>query len=1303
MADSTLLYDADTGEYFRPEDLDPSQYEVVGDTPQQEQDSPGFFDYAKAATVGPLAQIGKSTAGLIRAGEDYLGIENGWGAETVGMANNLLQDLKTNIGADPGSTSEMVFDVGTQAVPAIGSLGLAPMAGASALTAALGTQALDNFGKRYSDFRDQGAEPLAATGGAATDTAINSAFNLLDVPRMFKGTSLPRKILESAGINLATAVPQTAASLLVENQTTGRTFTPEEYQSATGNALKASLLQAPLMGAAGHFATNRLGAQADVASKVQSEDMMSKMATLAQEAPALPPGEAKIYGDEFIANDPTLAQQQASQAMDATIPPKAPFQEPPAILSPGQVKAKDPLLDIEVTPETGIVLETSGARTPEFDAEQRRTLMEVQHGALGQAPELDITKSPPSEVIAPFTSKGSVKKSLTPEENKVVQGILTQQQKNTDLAQQQAREEFPKSPVLEVDKTNLDKGQVREEVRKRTARERQRGAFRPFALFTKDVEADIDAAAEKAVRPGKVVNKRNSDASRFFRGEIDVPLTDITIDNVPTRQAAALYRQKFTFPRTLAQKFPEFSPFVDTMSAKLRNEHKVAQGVFTELTPYYSLTPKSQGRVNDALIAHMELSDKGVVFDGNDANLAKLGLIPEEIQAYKSVRNGLDLAWKTAEQAALVRASGIQNPEEKLNTMMAIRESFSDMKRKNYIPRSRFGEYYTKAILPDGKPYFAMFESRAQQKADAQKLASQGVDVEAGVLDRATTRGLDIPPDLLAQFSKFDPQAKDFVSRGFSQHFEQAKGVQGFSKDIGRNIADYVSSLARWSAKQVAQPEIDAAFSNLTPNTDLYNYAQRYVAYNFGNDPELAGVKSFLANYYLGTNVKSAALNLTQTITMTAPIVSKYVGVTNTTQLMARSYKTATDFLLDPVRFTEKNPTLGRLMDRAVLEGGIAAQAHRELSGRAQGNSGKSISDITMLPFDLGEKFNRASTFAAGLEIALKKGLSEEAAYKFADTLVLETQGDYSKANRPEIARGRLAPLFTFRLFAGNWLRLLRNQLEPGSYKAAAGMLASMTTLAGATGLPLIKYLIQGMEANGENPKEEARKIVGNGKFGDAVLYGAPAAVGINMSGSVGMSELTPDFEQGPLAALAKTTFGVMADLPMRAAKARWLFNEMDQPGRALETLMPEGVKNLMKAKRFREEGMRTPKNVPLTDPFGWYDTALTAMGFNTTTATKANEKSNIQEVAKNQSKKNDNINFKIALAKYNGDIEREMELRDSVKAKNSASYDYQQVKVNEAQVKKYLDSMKGSGVDTSAPKKVRKKLEEIDQLFQEN
>lgn len=827
-------------------------------------------------------------------------------------------------------------------------------------------------------------------------------------------------------------------------------------------------------------------------------------------------------------------------------------------------------------------------------------------------------------------------------------------------------------------------------------------------LFSKDGIEQV--AKDNNINEGNITRKEWADSERFLGGEVDLPLGK-KIDTSLIRAVASAYRHAVIFPKTLAEKVPLFRGFFDAASNQEKNKYTISRGINEKLKPYWELSDRS--KVNAALIKHRLMTKEGRTFQATPENLAKIGLSPDEANAYQAVRDGMDTALDTARQAAMSRARQIEDPNERLQYLQKVNDSFDSLRAENYVPFSRFGQYTVEVRGPDGEvQHFSMHESKRDQMAAAKRLKLAGNDVTIGKMPVSDIEAYNyMPPELVVKLGNLDFGARSGdAPQGFPKHFERAALVDGFEHNLDRAISDYVTSLSRWSAKQIAAPEYDAAFKRLDPAKDveLLKYARKYVDYQTKVTPEAAKVRQYLANYYLGLNVKSAALNLTQTLTTTGPELTKYVGFGKAPAVLLRAHKLAASYLTSPDSFMKANPELGVAIKQAVYDGTISEQVYRELSGRSRGGSGKSITDFTMALFDSAERYNRLVTMIAGMDAANRQGLKGSDAFKFAEKFVSDTQFDYTKANRPQIARGRKAALFTFRLFAGNWLRLTRNNMTAKDWPTAVALLGSMGALGGATAMPFAKWVISALESNGEDPKRRARELIGNKAIADSLMYGLPYSLaGVNLSGAVGMGELAPDLEQGVLPAAGRFTFGVLADQAQRVGKAKYFLSELDRPDRAVEAVLPEFARQAARGVRVAREGLRTPKREPmLFDKKGKprdataYEIGAYGLGFTPSGFADAYERQHSVDLERQAASDNDNINFKIAQARYLKDRKLEASLRKDIAARNKELPASRRIRVNETSIKGFMSRMKGEDREKSIPKKAREEVRKIEKNF---
>lgn len=1088
---------------------------------------------------------------------------------------------------------------------------------------------------------------------------------------------------------------------------------------------------------------------------VYGDDFTARDTTIAERMglgqKALPPGEGGpqrllpgadyIIGDDFTARDVSPEQQLMSEAFRNVDPAQGDYvteADLPILNAPK--KGEDLILpDFEVPEVKGVQLETSSARTPEEQIVAESIRNEIQQS---QRPPLFDANGEPivqklgsGEIVQPFTKQGTIRQSLSPEEKEVADYIVRPKVKITQSPEQQAAE-FPdvKAQAQKVADSN---SRAAEEARGQKILSRQskikrkgkylsdRGSWswKPTSSQEVFTPEGIDAISKEMPK----INERDfSPGERKLKGIVDVPFF-----GRDKYAAVKNFNQFFMDPETTAKHDPAHRIAVNAALNETRNVHKVAEAVTEFFHDYGQLSKQDQDRAVAMLRGIAKSTREGKPVNVTYENLIKAGATPEVAKAAVGIRQGFDTALKTAEEAAILRKSmEIRNAAEiasdpkakqallvslpkEINT---IRKTFAEIKQENYMPESRFGEYFTETTLPDGTPYFALHESKRAMEKDVFKLSKLGVkEINKGLLGLADSSIPNLPPDLAFKFSGLDPESRNNL-QGFAKHFEKSKHVAGYSEDFDRTAADYITSLARWSAKQIAAPEYQKSFQHLeerlksqgidTKDSELYRSLQRYVDYQKNPPPEYQKLRGFLAQFYLGMNTKSFLSQMTQTLTTTMPNLYKHVGFMRAPKVMGRAYDLAIEHILNPERFATKHPELAAHIKTALTDGSISEQVYRQMQDKAIGGKldrylgGKKLSDVTMWAFNKGEQFNRLSTLIAGLDVAQRKGMAGDNALNFAEQFVRDTQFDYSRATRPEFARGRKALLSTFRLFPYKWLKLLKSNFhEENGWKSAAGMIGHMVALAGVRGLPLAGIIISALQTAGQDPIKKGREVLGSGWVGDTALNGLPmSTLGVDMKGSIGLGELAPDVEKGALAAGGRFLMGVAADPLQRwFGKAPW-FHSIGNDWRAIESTLPEAARYVMRGIRVNREGLRNPQGAPLTtggvpldeNNVTLLETLLYSVGLPPARFSKAYEEEHTKEVQMEKDRFNDAINLKIARAKYNLDREAEQELRQSARERG--------ITINKGQVTKYLNGMRGK--EGKIPRKSKLTVRGISEIY---
>ena len=763
------------------------------------------------------------------------------------------------------------------------------------------------------------------------------------------------------------------------------------------------------------------------------------------------------------------------------------------------------------------------------------------------------------------------------------------------------------------------------------------------------------------------------------------------------------FKQFISFPHTIAKRFPKTKVFQERTYQQIEQFENTIGDLKASLDPYIKNHDK---KVDQALIEGY-VSPNPKLF--SDQELKARGLSPEEIQAYRSVAPTMKAAAKVLEQHLLNIGKDPQGVQ-----------SFMADFQESYIPLSRFGNYYVSVKDAEGKGITTpTFDNVGQARKAVVDLRRQYPDakITMGNVKRLAPEAYEgMPLNVLAFLSQFDENLSanfaSVIGKGFPGHLLQVKKTPGFETNLKKSISDYVLSLARYVSINEYQRDItnmlDYEKSGIVDpkrEAGLWGYWKRYSDYIVSNPKEFGKFRQFFYYYYLGANIKSALLNATQLLTTTYPMLSKYAKQPE--MLMAKAFKLAT---YTEKRLMEIDPELGYAVQSAIHKGTISEQNINELRGLQQGKSASKIGNALSFLFSSAEKYNRKvsfiAMFLAAREGYLKKGQPQSHAemQKMAEDFVKETQYDYRKVDRPELARGWRAPLFTFRMFSGNYLSMLKGLMVEKEFAALARSLGVMLILGGVSAIPGWKELEKALELMGYDPKKSFREYMGK-EQGELALHGLPYKTGGNISGALGTIELLPgDIQQGVTAGIANLVLGVPTDIPKRFDRARQYLFKLNSPYRAVEAVMPEFVRNPMVAIRWiREEGIRSPKYEKLGTATN-KDIFFKAIGIQPSNLTNIYEQKHSLLVIKNRATKNaEEYNFRLARAIYNGDADDYENTRaEIIKHNQNARSELDYIIPDKTSVKLQIDGMVNSRVKDikRMPKRGRSAARELEEVY---
>lgn len=493
-----------------------------------------------------------------------------------------------------------------------------------------------------------------------------------------------------------------------------------------------------------------------------------------------------------------------------------------------------------------------------------------------------------------------------------------------------------------------------------------------------------------------------------------------------------------------------------------------------------------------------------------------------------------------------------------LNNMVVDRAATAkDLQDAGYAPLSRFGRYTLDVVDRDGsRQYFGMYETMKDANLAKIQMAQAfpGAVITQGTMSQQSFKLFaGITPETLEIFKDMvvGKEADAATRKVFDEYLKltknnhsalkrliQRKGIEGYSQDVGRVVANFIYSNARQGAAGLNAGTMDRAINDIPKEQgELKDLAMGLRSYIRDPQEEGQAVRGMLFAQYLGGSLASAVVNMTQPFAVTLPWLSQFGGIRAASGQMARALKDM------GTRGMKYETDLAHALKSAEDDGVVSPQEVHQLMAQARGAGGLRSGDGTRAgdaraaagnawerakvawgqPFALAEQFNRRSTFIAAFRIAKAQGMPDPGA--FARKAVLETQFVYSKANKPQWARGAVGgTLFTFRTYSVSYLELMQRMWKQGGpegKRAVGWALAMLLLMGGAGGVPFMEDaedLIDGVgQMMGYNlsskqwRKEALAGIVGKelAEFMEQGISGLPGAP-IDVSGRLGMGNLLP-------------------------------------------------------------------------------------------------------------------------------------------------------------------------------------------------
>lgn len=629
-----------------------------------------------------------------------------------------------------------------------------------------------------------------------------------------------------------------------------------------------------------------------------------------------------------------------------------------------------------------------------------------------------------------------------------------------------------------------------------------------------------------------------------------------------------------------AQKFPEFKRVFEGVQAYIEDTSRMANeaadeapGILPKLETWRDLKlgdlknwglSKADAKAIAAPIFEGTLTEKRVFED--DELRDRFGLTQQQVGLYRqflsAVNTSLDqmvaadvqklvgdmprqmrfldrAALRTGLQGYLQqridRATGPEKEslEATLEDVRARYERVDQLKAEGYAPLMRFGKYFVNIDRGGESMFFGLYESKADANKAARELAEdpefKGAEIRQGVLSQKQYEQFAaVPIETLEMFAEAIGAEESEVfqaylklaknNRSALKRLIHRKGTAGFSQDVDRVLAAFVTSNSRLAAGALNLPQA-SKHAEAIRDGDVKDEALGLIEAVQKPADTAASVRALLFINMIGGSIASAVVNLSQPITMTLPYLSQWGGIGKAASRLMSAAKV--------VAGGRMPPDLKTALKRAEDDGIVSPQEIHHLQAQASAAFGtnpilKRIAFVWGAPFGLAEQFNRRVSFVAAYQTAQAEGIADP--FDFAERAVVETQGLYNRGNAPNLARSAPgAAALTFKQFSIHYIEWLGRMAKSGPQgkRAVAFALAILIAAAGTEGLPfaddiddLIDTLAQAMgyDTSAKQWKTKAMTAAFGGPAAEVLMHGLSSLPGVPIDVSVrmGMGNLLP-------------------------------------------------------------------------------------------------------------------------------------------------------------------------------------------------
>jgi hypothetical protein len=492
--------------------------------------------------------------------------------------------------------------------------------------------------------------------------------------------------------------------------------------------------------------------------------------------------------------------------------------------------------------------------------------------------------------------------------------------------------------------------------------------------------------------------------------------------------------------------------------------------------------------------------------------------------------------------------------------------------------------------------------------------------------------------------------------------FSVRKGTPGYINDVALAYSNVTSSTARQLSRMRYSEQIQGLVDSMrengkklrgTDSTLATEFIEEFEArQKYAMNPTVADWARYASSgafyFNLAGNVSSAVVNLLQTPMVAFPHLGGRYGFTETGKALTAATKlymgsgltrTVTDIngekvkekamlsienLIDTEAGKKYKDLIQTLKDQGFLQTSTARDALEAAKRPSSGEGGtrplgERVATYSAFMFHHAERMNREVTAVAAYDLEMAKSGDKAKAIEKAIRAVEFTHGAGHTESGPSIGHSDIGKVLTvFKRFGFSMYYMLFDTMRRAELqklfsvsseeakiarRQLAGVYGMAGLFAGAKGLPM--YWVAQMAYDAVHDEDEddfdtmMRKYLGELAFKGPVNY----FTNLSIADRVGWTDLiyrenkSGNADASALSQIMEAILGAPYAVVNSMFRAKELMAEGHYE-RAIETMLPVALRNVLKGGRYATEGANTLRGDPVMGDINGYNAAMQVMGF---------------------------------------------------------------------------------------------------------